>query len=129
MVGILTRNSLGAAFDKGIDAKLVHNFLEQRLDRTKLGVADATVPSNVVDQLYHWQTERNRAQYRAVYKYFEFKTLDEFSDVQQFAKDRGFLLWSSDRTRVVICKADAHQAMKEFVQGRRTKAAGMRAVP
>jgi hypothetical protein len=54
VVAIITRNSIGAAFDKGIGAAVIHDFLAQHLHRGIVG-AGTDVPKNVVDQLYYWE--------------------------------------------------------------------------
>lgn len=53
--GMITRNSVFQALNKGINVKQIINFLQLHLEKGSNKNEIIKIPKNVMDQLYIWQ--------------------------------------------------------------------------
>lgn len=125
----ITRDSVKAAFQLGIQARQILRFLEKhahpklRVLNTNAvaGRQDGAVPSNVVDQIWLWDRERKRVKFCQVYQH-ECLLAGEFQAVQTYAMDKGYHQWSSEQRQQLLLDYRAVERVQNFARRWRAKA-------
>jgi transcription initiation factor TFIIH subunit 4 len=85
VVATLTRRSVMAAYDRGITAAQVIEFLRVHLHPTMRALGRG-VPENVAGQLILWQRERHRVAFRGAVLITGFASVAAFRDAVRYAK-------------------------------------------
>jgi len=119
----ITRESVKAAFKRGIQARQILRFLEKHT-HPKLRTPDITspVPANVVDQIWLWDRETYRVRFSRVYQHTCLMGSDEFHAVRQYAQEKGAHAWSSERRQQLLLEFRYHERMQAFVRQWRAQA-------
>lgn len=109
--GMITRDSVSNALEKGIRASQMRSFLE--LYAHGLARKETTiVPTNIVDQLYLWEHEQYRVNFEKGCLWEKFDSPNLYRAVVERAMNAGVLLWSNGKKCVI--SADANAEMKEW---------------
>eukprot|EP00958_Prasinococcus_capsulatus_P012797 scaffold1293_cov375-Prasinococcus_capsulatus_cf.AAC.15 len=91
-VGVLTRESVAAALDCGIDGEQIISFLQQHA-HPDIANRIPIVPETVADQIRLWAAERNRVVSSNVVLYENFPSDEDFQSVVQFSRSKKYLVW------------------------------------
>jgi Transcription factor Tfb2 len=133
---LISRDSIKAAFQLGIQAKQIIRFLEKHSHpklrssstTTTKGSSKAalsTVPGNVIDQILLWDRERSRVQLTLVYAHICVFGAAEAAAVQKFAAEHNITTYIGPRSaaqskggsNATILIDHGHvQKMEQFVQ-------------
>ncbi|XP_059065275.1 general transcription and DNA repair factor IIH subunit TFB2 [Cryptomeria japonica] len=115
IVGILTRESLYAAFDCGITAEQIIEFLSKNA-HPRIANRESAVPTNVTDQLKLWEREKNRVDITPACIYTDFPTQGFFERSVKHARETKALLWKhGERTQLVVIQEKDNE-MRTFMK-------------
>ncbi|KAJ3386895.1 RNA polymerase II transcription factor B 52 kDa subunit [Entophlyctis sp. JEL0112] len=112
VIGVLTRDSVREAYNNGISASQICQFLSNHAHSEM----KKQLPSTVVDQIRLWEAERNRATARQGMLYSDFSRAKDFEDVLTFARGLGYVLWSSHEKRMLVVTPEGHARVREHLQ-------------
>jgi transcription initiation factor TFIIH subunit 4 len=125
----LSRESVKGALALGIQTRQILRFLHQHA-HPKLRVSSnssnnnafASVPANVVDQIWLWDQEQTRVVFQQVYQHeCVLASQGELQAVVDYAKEHGALVyWNVDRQQVFLDYAQVER-MQQFVRQWRAK--------
>lgn len=110
-VGTITRDSIMAALEFGIDAEQILGFLYNHA-HPRVAKNVPVVPTVVSDQVRLWQRElkRLRSETGVVYKSFESGEL--YRRTAAFASRLGAILHRNDEDQILLVRAEAHDRVK-----------------
>ena len=98
VVGMLTRDGIRAAFNKGITAEQIISFFSANA-HPELKKRSPVLPETVVDQIRLWELEKNRLRINPGlvpimlgYLYKQFVKLEDYQEVVRYAQEFGFIL-------------------------------------
>jgi transcription initiation factor TFIIH subunit 4 len=120
VVGLITRDSVRSALQKGITANQIVHYLNTHSHRqmNRGSVSPILLPQTVVDQINLWEIEMNRLKLTQSFLYKNFHSEKEFILAAKYAKDLNFLLWESTdpKNRRIIVSAEGHEIVKQYVK-------------
>lgn len=120
VVGLITRDSVRSALQKGITASQIVHYLNTHSHRqmNRGSVSPILLPQTVVDQINLWEIEMNRLKLTQSFLYKNFHSEKEFILAAKYAKDLNFLLWESTdpKNRIIIVSAEGHEIVKQYVK-------------
>ncbi|KAJ3134534.1 RNA polymerase II transcription factor B 52 kDa subunit [Physocladia obscura] len=111
VIGVLTRDSVREAFNNGISASQITQFLANHAHSEMKKV----LPNTVVDQIRLWESERKRAVAHASHLYSDFGRIQDYLEV---LSELGYVLWNSDEKKLIIVSPEGHVRVREFLQRR-----------
>ena len=122
----MTRDSVKAAFQLGIQATQILRFLEKHA-HPKLRQSSTTaspLPPNIVDQIFLWDRERHRVQWSEVYLH-QCLLPGEFDAMRKQALQIAAHGWSDRERNQLYLHCEQAETLQDFVQKwRATQAAG-----
>ncbi|KAI8840126.1 RNA polymerase II transcription factor B 52 kDa subunit [Chytriomyces hyalinus] len=110
VIGVLTRDSIREAYNNGISAEQIAQFLTHHAHPEM----KRQLPPTVLDQIRLWEAERKRAVSRPAYLYSDFAKQSEYLSALHFARDLGYVVWFSDEKRMFAGSPEGHVRMKEY---------------
>ena len=133
---MLTRDSVRQAFRSGITAEQIVDYLKshahpEMLKRTLSHNVDTSVasghrtdvnnvakksplPLTVIDQIKLWELEKNRLQFMDGVLYNQFLSQNDYNSLRDHAQSTDSIIWSNDKTRVMIVSKTGHDDVKKF---------------
>lgn len=118
----ITRDSIKAAFNLGIQAKQILRFLEKHAHpKLRQGTA-SPIPPNIVDQIYLWDRERHRVRWNEVFMH-QCMLTGEFQAVKNFALKLDAHVWSSENRNQLFLQYKHAERVQAFVRSWRAKTA------
>jgi Transcription factor Tfb2/Transcription factor Tfb2 (p52) C-terminal domain len=121
VVATLTRKSVMRAMEKGITAELIRSFLTSHAHRSiseKLS-GEAAIPENVLDQLFLWQNERHRIQYKRgilLHSFDEYS--DEYEACSAFLLSKRGIVSRDDQRKCIVMKESCLEDFKTWLADR-----------
>ncbi|KAI8833049.1 transcription factor Tfb2-domain-containing protein [Chytridium lagenaria] len=112
-VGQITRDSVREALSNGISADQIISFLTVHA-HPEMQRQTPILPGTVVDQIRLWEMERNRVRVSNGFLYQDFKDFKDYRDLCNYAKDLGYVLWSSDERKAFVVSAEGHYRVREY---------------
>ena len=126
LYGIVTRDSIKSALNRGIKAKQIIDYLTvnahpRMLQSENGGNIDRTtiLPHTIIDQMYIWESEMDRLHAATSYLYTDFATQGDFEDAVKFAGTD--VLYANSETRRLVIRQEGNERVKEYVKGFRTR--------
>jgi len=116
VVGLITRESVVGAVQRGISARHILDFLTQNahpLARTRIKV----IPDNVKDQIFLWESERSRIRQAPGHLYSGFMSREAFDAVLAFCREGKHHVWEDAESMRLFVKRASHDRVREFVRG------------
>ncbi|KAI8919720.1 transcription factor Tfb2-domain-containing protein [Entophlyctis helioformis] len=117
VIGMITRDSVRDALAKGISADQIITYLSTHA-HPEMRKSSPIIPSTVIDQIRLWEMERNRLRISRSVLYQQFARDQEYRDVLKHATDYGFLLWNSEKKRMLVVSAEGHEHIKSMLKSR-----------
>ena len=112
----ITRDSVQAAFKRGIQARQILRFLEKHTHpRLRTPQNTSPVPANVVDQIWLWDRELSRVRFTRVYRH-QCSMDGEFRAVLQYAEGKGALAWSSEQQQRLLVNYRYFEDVQAYAQ-------------
>jgi len=120
IVGVIRRESIGAALKCGITAQQIISYLQANA-HPEMRKQDQLVPPTVADQIRLWQMERDRLQKLSGTLYEDFKSLNEFQVVKNFAENNKVLVYSNPTigTGLLVISPEGEVMLREYLEGRK----------
>ena len=106
-VGVLTRESVAAALDCGIEGEQIISFLQQHA-HPDIASRIPIVPETVADLIRLCAAERNRVAPEQVVLYEKFPSEDSFDSVVEYARSRKYLAWMVRLQIAIGCTVDPY---------------------
>ena len=124
-VGRLTRESCCAAFEAGIDAEAIIDYLRRNvhIEAVKARTHVPTVPETVADSVRLWQEESKRMQMIPAALYESFGSDELFLATVKHAQDLKALIWSNPDKQRVAVDLTMHDAMRTFIKAEKSRRA------
>ncbi|KAI8816453.1 transcription factor Tfb2-domain-containing protein [Fimicolochytrium jonesii] len=113
VTGLITRDAIRSALTKGITADQIITYLTTHA-HPEMKKASPILPQTVVDQIRLWELELNRLRISAGHLYTDFADLREFKDIMGYAEPNGFVLWRSEKGRMVVVTEAGHEHVKTY---------------
>jgi len=118
LIGAITRESIKAALGKGISAEQVITYLSHHAHPQMIARNDPLLPITVTDQIRLWEREKNRVQEDVGLLYYDFRSLEDYRSVRDYAKSLSVLLWEDEGKRKFFIEARGQQSVKDFIRRR-----------
>ncbi|KAI9338548.1 transcription factor Tfb2-domain-containing protein [Obelidium mucronatum] len=115
VIGVLTRDSVRQAYDNGISADQICQFLTNHAHPEM----KKQLPPTVVDQIRLWESERKRAVAMPAHLYLDFPRNVDYLEAVGFARSLGYVLWSSDEKRMFAVSIEGHNRMREYLASKK----------
>ncbi len=113
--GILTRESVQNAFDRGITAAQIIYFLNTNAHPLCLKRRGTIVPDNVTDMITLWEQERTRIKPTKGTLFSGF-TSERYKDAKEYANERGMLNWASDSSMKIFISEEFTKLFKDYLR-------------
>lgn len=113
--GILTRESVQNAFDRGITANQIIYFLNTNAHPLCLKRRGTIVPDNVTDMITLWEQERTRIKPTKGTLFSGF-TPERYNDAKEYANERGILKWANDSSMKIFISEEFTKMFKDFLR-------------
>lgn len=84
--------------------------------RTHKKRSNNILPVTLVDQIYLWESEKNRVKRHAATLYNQFLDTSEYERAKVFAEANGFLLLALPEKRCLVVSQHGHQVIKAYMQ-------------
>lgn len=118
----ITRDSVKAAFALGIKAQQILRFLEKHAHPNLRQGTASPVPPNIVDQVFLWDKERHRVDWKEVFLH-QCMLQGEFQAVRAYTLKLDAHVWSSENRNQLFLNYDYAEKIQSFVRSWRAKAA------
>ncbi|UPR04183.1 subunit 2 of RNA polymerase II transcription factor B [Chloropicon primus] len=117
-VGRLSRESCNAAFEAGIGAELIVDYLRRNAHPQTYRIRAKTpvVPETIADSVRLWEAETKRLAMTPCAFYDKFESKELYLESLGHAKERGKLLWSNDENMRLAVKLDHYNDMRTFIK-------------
>lgn len=115
-VGILTRDRVRSALEKGITAKQIISYLTSHAHPEM-----TAIPHTISDQLELWEMERNRIKVEPGHLYREFSNSKDFEETRAFCASVGDILYQDSVGMVLVVTTDVHERVKGWFKERKNK--------
>ncbi|RVD93071.1 RNA polymerase II transcription initiation [Tubulinosema ratisbonensis] len=106
-VCILSLENINRAFERGITAQQIVNYLENYSNK---------VPQAIVELIFVYERQKKRIKINDGYLYKNFLSIVDYEKTVKFCEENGFLLGKDNQSRMIIVKNEAHNFVKEFVK-------------
>lgn len=120
VVGLITRDSIRQAFQMGITAQQIINYLRTNA-HPQLCAKKPILPITVTDQINLWYEEKNRCKFFESVHYGQFTSEEDYQILKVYAQELDALIWFSDKKRIMIVKKSSHDAIKRFYKQQKPK--------
>ena len=127
VMGHITRDVVKRSFRKRIGARAIQTFLESHAharvrERRLAEPGRRLVPENVVDQLFLWEQEENRATFEkgALLRIADARAFDS---ALGFARAHGYCLWHSRENRSLVVAEHAEEVVSRRLRRQRERMA------
>jgi len=133
-VGRLARDSCTAAFEAGIDAELIIDYLRRnahpQAERLRQkgsgggggGVPQPVVPETVADGIRLWEAETRRMEMAPAAFYDNFDSPQLFLASLRHARQQKKLLWADQAKQRLAVPLDYYNGMRAFIKQEKAKA-------
>lgn len=114
VVGVISRESVHSALEKGIKAQQILDFLKWHAHSSVLNRVPS-VPENVADHIVLWEQERSKVKYEeGVLIDLSMLSVESFVKVVSYAH-KG-CLWSSATKKLLVVTEQVHQKVIQFAK-------------
>jgi len=122
-VGRLARESCSAAFEAGISAELIVDYLNRNAHPQVHVVRSGApvLPETVADGVRLWEVEARRLSMSECAMYDKFESRSLFLESLGHAKDHGKVLWVDEAEMKMVVQLDHHNSMKAFIKEAKMK--------
>ncbi|KAJ3317025.1 RNA polymerase II transcription factor B 52 kDa subunit [Boothiomyces sp. JEL0866] len=115
VVGILSRDSVREALNRGITADQIISYLSHHA-HPEMKKSKPVLPVTVVDQIKLWEMERNRLRTTKGVLYKDFSREQEYQEVLQYADTFGYVLWHSNSEKLIVLTPDGHTNVRNWLK-------------
>jgi transcription initiation factor TFIIH subunit 4 len=119
VTGIITRDSVKRALDKGISAEQIIMYLTHHA-HPQMFKNNPLLPVTVTDQIRLWERETNRVQPEEGGMLSGFSSGADFTLVREYAEQMGVLMWHNVDLRKMFVSANGIQPILDFIKRRVT---------
>ncbi|KAF7493684.1 General transcription factor IIH subunit 4 [Sarcoptes scabiei] len=115
LVGLITRDSVRAAFRNGITAKQITHYLSMHAHPQMFSDKRGTViPSTIIDQIFLWEQERNRLTFCDGVLYSQFNSQTEYEALRKYAFSLNVILFENPARRYIVVTPTGNDEVKRF---------------
>ena len=124
-VGRLTRESCTAAFEGGIEAEAIVDYLRRNAHPQALKIRNKApvVPETIGDGIRLWEAESQRMKMEAAAYYDNFESAELFNACVEHVKSRGVSLWVDSKKQRMAIKLSYHGSMRSFIKTKKLELA------
>eukprot|EP01090_Pellita_catalonica_P019633 TRINITY_DN6748_c0_g1_i1.p1 TRINITY_DN6748_c0_g1~~TRINITY_DN6748_c0_g1_i1.p1 ORF type:complete len:436 (+),score=56.01 TRINITY_DN6748_c0_g1_i1:890-2197(+) len=115
VVGVLSQESVHAAFASGLSAQHILDFIERNA-HPEMKKKSPVIPETVADDIRLWEAERNKVSFAEGVLFTKFASHVLFNKSEAYAKQLGGLIYSNKSKRVIFVKGDIHKELKRFIK-------------
>lgn len=124
VIGMITRESIKSALSNGITAAQVISYLSTHA-HPQMKKQQPLLPPTVVDQIRLWELEKNRIKDDEGYLYEDFRTLQDYELVLNYAKQLNVVIWEGPPSlRKFFVTSEGHITVRDFIKRRMAAAQG-----
>lgn len=105
----INEESAKKAFDFGVTAKQIIDFLEMR-------VKSENLDKSVKEQIQIWEDKNNRIVEKDCFVYKDFDNLSEFFKLKEFIAEKKALIYSNESKRLIVGEVFVHEDVKNFIK-------------
>lgn len=117
VTGIITRDSVKRALDKGISAEQIIMYLTHHA-HPQMFKNNPLLPVTVTDQIRLWERETNRVQPEEGGMLSGFSSGADFALVREYAEQMGVLMWHDADLRKMFVSSNGIQPIRDFIERR-----------
>lgn len=119
IIGVITRESIKAALQRGISAEQVITYLSHHAHPQMVARNDPLLPITVTDQIRLWEREKNRVQQSFGALFRDFSSNEDFRLVRNYAKDLSVLVWQDESRRRLFVQESGVDQLRKYIREKR----------
>eukprot|EP00299_Pterocystis_sp_00344_P020115 c9900_g1_i2.p1 GENE.c9900_g1_i2~~c9900_g1_i2.p1 ORF type:complete len:136 (-),score=25.15 c9900_g1_i2:18-425(-) len=115
VVAKITRDSCLRAFKNGVSAADILSFITINASPV-MTTKTPLIPDAVSVQISIWEEEMYRVKNQLAVMFDQFDQLQDFENVEKFAREKGVVLWSDPSQMVLIVTPEADEIIRRFIR-------------
>jgi len=116
VVAIMTRETVQEAFQVGITARQITQFLRSNAHYKTIQTHGQLhcVPPTVINQIHLWEEERDRLKMKECVMYSMFSSEKEYIGLRNFVTEQGILLYDDRAQKTIVVIDEGHEQVKKW---------------